>query len=381
MASPVYFVDMRSNPKRSMLDKLELLCRRAKIMRVVSPGDLVALKVHFGERGNTTFVRPQFVRKLVDMAKKAGGKPFLTDANTLYVKYRANAVDHLETAILHGFDYAVTGAPLIIADGLTGKDYMNVEIGLKHFKTVKIGTAVMHADALLVVTHFKGHEATGFGGVFKNVGMGLGSRSGKQMMHSDILPVVGEKCKACGKCIKWCPAGAITIQKETPESHGAPDGLVLGRARINEELCIGCGECTVTCPQGAIAINWKTEPDIIQEKIVEYAWGVLKEKQGKAGFITFLNNVTPDCDCCNWSDAPIVRDIGILASVDPVALDQACVDLVNRTRGEETSRLALRAHEEDKFRVLYPGIDWTRQLAYAEQIGAGSREYELIKVG
>jgi hypothetical protein len=373
VTAPVYFADMRSNKKQNRLDKLTKLYRRAGLGGIVAKGDLVALKVHFGERGNTTFLRPQYVRRLVDLVRKAGGKPFLTDANTLYVGGRSNAVDHLETAILHGFDFVVTGAPVVIADGLTGKDYVEVPVNLKHFRTVKIASAAYHADALLVVSHFKGHVATAFGGVLKNVGMGLGARSGKQMMHSDVLPAVdAEKCRGCARCRRWCPADAIALTRKQPDRPG--------RAVIDESKCLGCGECTVTCTHGAIAINWKTEPDVIQEKIVEYTWGVLKDKAGKAAFITFLNNVTPDCDCCGWSDAPIVRDIGILASLDPIALDQACVDLVNGERGINASRLAGHEDSPDKFRALFPNVDWSRQLAYGEKLGLGTRRYRLVKI-
>lgn len=256
-------------------------------------------------------------------------------------------------------------APLIIADGLKGKDYINVEINRKHFKEVKISSAAYHADVIIALTHFKGHEMTGFGGVLKNLGMGLGSRSGKQNMHSDVLPTVNpKKCKGCDRCSQWCPVEAIKVQGKV--------------SVVDESKCIGCGECTVTCPVHAIDINWKTEPDVIQEKIVEYAEGVLKNKNGKYGFITFVTNVSPDCDCCGWSDAPLVRDIGILASRDPVAIEQACIDLVNKETVLPNTRLE-GADVRDKFRALYPDIDWNRQLAYAEEIGLGTRKYELIK--
>ncbi|MHB8073751.1 DUF362 domain-containing protein [Desulfosporosinus fructosivorans] len=367
MSSKVYFTSMKTKRGESLLTKLEHLIVRAGLLETISPNDLVAIKLHFGERGNLAYVRPQYVRRLVEQVKSKGGRPFLTDSNTLYAGSRSNAVDHLETAIENGFDYSVVGAPLVIADGLNGKDYVSVPVNLKHFKEVKIGSAAVQADVLLAVTHLKGHEATGFGGTLKNLGMGLGSRAGKQQQHSDLLPMVNEEiCIACGKCAKWCPADAIVVES---------------KAKISQDKCIGCGECTVTCPVRAIEINWKTEADTIQEKIAEYTAGVLKGKEEKTGFITFVTNVSPLCDCCGWNDVPIVGDIGILASKDPIAIDQAAVDLINQAHGNPLSELGERHGEHDKFRVLFPNVDWTIQLSYGETIGLGSREYELIRIG
>jgi uncharacterized Fe-S center protein len=263
----------------------------------------------------------------------------------------------------------VVNAPLIIADGLNGKDFIQAPVNLKHCKDVKIGSAVALADALIAVTHFKAHEVAGFGGAIKNVGMGCGSRGGKQVMHSDLLPrIKEEKCKGCGKCNQWCPTGAIAVGETK-------------KAAIDKNICIGCGECTVTCPHRAISINWRSDMEYgMQEKMVEYAAGVLSAKKGKCGFINFLNNISPDCDCYGFTDAPVVRDIGILASLDPIAIDQACIDLVNREKGLPGTKLEGNEDTEDKFAAIHPGIDWRRQLAYGEEIGLGSRKYELIKL-
>ncbi|HHY91878.1 MAG TPA: DUF362 domain-containing protein [Firmicutes bacterium] len=367
MTAEVFFTDMRTRAEHSLLDKVDRLFAAAGFASLIAPGDFVALKVHVGEAGNTTYVRPQFVRRVVDEVKAAGGKPFLTDCNTLYRGSRANAVDHLQTAVENGFGWAQVGAPVIIADGLTGRDYVEVEVGGKHFQKVKIGSAAYHADTLIALSHFKGHEAVGFGGALKNIGMGLGSRAAKQMMHSDLKPqVLIDKCTACGRCTRWCPQQAITLV----ERHSA----------INEAVCIGCGECTITCPVGAIRINWKTSPEAIQEKIIEHAYGVLKDKAGKAGFITFIMDVTPECDCASWSDAPLVPNIGILASRDPVAIDQAAADLILAAPGLAGTRLGEHTAAPDKFRTVYPHIDWHVQLAYAEQLGLGTRTYHLTRL-
>ncbi len=369
MVSDVFFTDFRANHKNNLFDKLVKLVTKAGLPQIISPRDLVAIKLHFGEKGNTGYIRPQFIRKLVDEVRNLDGKPFLTDANTMYAGSRANAVDHLQTAIENGFDYSVVNAPLVIADGINGKDYITVPVNLKYCKEVKIGSAVILADSIITVTHFKGHEATGFGGALKNIGMGCGSRAGKQVMHSDLLPTVNpQMCKACGRCYDWCPTGAIAVGHEE-------------LAEINPELCVGCGECTVTCPFGAIKINWiNNQVYGLQEKIIEYAAGVLKNKKEKAVHITFLNNITPDCDCFSFSDAPVIRDIGILSSRDPVALDQACIDLINREPGLPGSKLEGHRANTDKFSALHPEIDSSRQLEYAEEIGLGSRNYNLIKI-
>lgn len=367
MSSRVYFAPMRTRMKRSMVSRVGTLLARAGLGETVADEDLVAIKLHFGESGNTGFVNPVFLREVVRRVKDAGGKPFLTDANTLYRGERANAVDHLACAIHNGFSYATVEAPLIIADGLDGRDAVDVPVDGRHFDSVRIGAAAVRADAMVVVSHVKGHEATGFGGALKNVGMGLGSRSAKQRMHADFRPeVTAEQCTGCGRCVTWCPVGAIAI---------GPDRV----ATVDYELCYGCGECVASCPHGGIATQWKTEPSAIQEKIVEHTMGALAGKDGKVVYLSFVTNVSPDCDCWGFSDAPIIPDVGVLASSDIVAIEQAAYDLVVQAAGLAGSRGEGSAPGHDTFTAI-TGVDGTRAIAYAEEMGLGSRAYELVTI-
>jgi hypothetical protein len=365
MPSKVYYADMCASQKAGLLEKVSALFVRAGLSACVDEGDLVAVKVHFGELGNTGYLSPIYARTIVGEITRRGGKAFLTDANTLYKGGRQNAVDHIQTALANGFGFSSVGAPLIIADGLWGKDYRTVELeGEMRCSEVKIGAAAVEADAMIVVTHFKGHMAMGFGGAFKNVGMGLGARSAKQVMHSDLAPeVTAEKCTRCGDCVKWCPVSCITL---------APTAV------IDRDVCIGCGECTATCRYGAIAIEWSDDSGGIglQERVVEHFAGAVADKAGKVGYMNFLINVTPDCDCWQFADAPIVADIGVLASTDPVAIDQASLDLVNAAPPSANAKLA-GSDAPDKFEALH-GVDPTPLLAYAEKLGLGSRDYELV---
>lgn len=364
-ASEVYFAGIE--PKRkSWLEKLEELASKLKLNQIIQKDSIVAIKVHFGERGNTAFLPPIYARKMVEIVKELGGKPFLTDTNTLYLGGRFNAVDHLITAYNHGFTYGTVEAPVIIADGLSGLDYRPVKIDGKHIKEAKIGSALFYADPLIVITHFKGHGNTGFGGAIKNISMGLASRGGKQEMHSDIKPIIQvDLCNACGRCVRYCPTQAITID---------PD---FRTARVNLEKCWGCGECRAACLKGAVSINWETDAKILQEKMVEYALAVKTEKDGKIAFFNFLLNITPDCDCWEYSDPPIVPDIGILASDDCLALDQASLDLVNKA---SLIYEIEKAEGKNKFELINrePG---THLLKYAEERGLGTRKYKLIKIG
>lgn len=369
MASHVYFTSMRTKYGKNLYDKLSLLLKKVELGGVVKERDYVAIKMHWGEKGNLGYVRPQLVRLIVEKVKRAGGKPFITDANTLYRGSRHNAVDNILTAIANGFAPEVVGAPIIVADGLCGRDFARVKIEGKHFKEVKIASAIHHAKALVAVSHVKGHPGTGFAGAIKNVGMGSASPSGKQNMHSDVKPAADpKKCIACGSCLEVCPAEAI--------ARGEEDKSV-----IDLKKCIGCGECVTVCPVEAIGVSWQSDYNIMQEKMVEYFCGVVRRKKGKCVYVNFITDVSPDCDCCNWTDASIVPDIGIAASTDPVAVDQASLDLVNRAPANPNSILAEKPDGENKFAAVHKGVGGEHVLEYAEEMGAGTREYKLIEVG
>lgn len=366
--SKVYFVSARSTDNRSLVDKLGDLMETVGLDFIPKDG-LVAIKLHMGERGTTGFLRPIYAREVVEHIKQRGGKPFLTDTTTLYRGERQNAVDYLHLAVANGFSYPTVGAPIIIADGLRSADVVEVGVELKHFQTVKYASVIQQADALVVLSHFKGHLAAGFGGAIKNVAMGLGSRSQKQRMHGDVKPKLRKKelCIACGKCAQICPADAIEVDEVAQFDHNS---------------CIGCAECIVVCPQGAIQILWNESMDRLQEKMIETLYGIMQDKKDKIVFFNFLLDVAPDCDCFPWSDTAIVPDLGIMGCKDPIAIDQASVDLVNQESGIPTSALPSALEPGgDKFRALYPQVNWSHQLAYGEELGLGSRRYKLIEIG
>ena len=368
MISEVYFADMRANLKENLFSKIGKLMHSCSIDEWIAQDDLVAIKIHFGERGNHAFIRPIFVRRVVEEIKNRGGRPFLTDSSTLYPGERREAISALTCAIENGFAYAVVGAPLIMSDGLRGHTSIDVEIDGRVLQTVSIGAEIVEADALVVLSHFKCHELTGFGGALKNTGMGCASREGKLVQHSTVAPRVAVRyCDACGHCLRACIHGAIAIIDEN--------------ACIDPDKCAGCGRCITTCPKKAINIQWNEASAKVMEKMCEHALGAVKGKEGKTLFMNFITQVSPDCDCYAHADAPIVNDIGICASTDPVALDQASADLVNAASGNPDS--ALKSGLEpggDKFRGAHPEIDWEIQLEHAEKLGLGSRRYRLTRV-
>jgi hypothetical protein len=339
-----------------------MLFDAAGLKDVVSERDLVAIKLHFGERGNTTFVSPAYVKPIVEKTISCGGRPFLTDTGCLYFSSRANAREHLLVAAEHGFSPQTTLAPVLIADGLRGSDVTPVEVGLKHFDNVDVASGIHDANSLMVITHPTGHGLTGFAGTIKNLGMGAGGRYMKLAVHETVRPSVDkEKCDLCEGCLENCPMGAISV--------------VDGQTRVDNDVCFGCGECMAICPSKAISVNWIGDPLVAQEKLAEITFAVLKNKRGRVGFWCFLINVTPSCDCWNFSTAPMVGDIGFLASLDPIAIDQAAADLVNSVpQAGEPEQTAPE-------RFAFAGNRWDRQLEYGEELGLGTRDYELVKVG
>ncbi|MBP9015375.1 MAG: DUF362 domain-containing protein [Candidatus Atribacteria bacterium] len=367
MASPVYFVSLRAYDERnSVLEKVKRLTK-ALLQERLEKEDLVAVKLHFGERGNHGFLKPVFLRYIVEAVKELGGKPFLTDANTLYLGFRHNAVDHLETATFHGFGYPAVPAPLIIADGLRGSDYQEVEVNLKHFKTVKIASAIQEADFLLVVTHVKGHVEAGLGGAIKNIGMGGASRVGKQLQHGEtFFPDPREElCIGCRRCINHCPQHALYLDEQR-------------KAKLRKELCISCAECIIYCNQEAITTSWSSSISTLQERMVEHAYGAVTSKGAKVAFINFLTEISPDCDCSPWHDASLVPDIGILGGNDIVAIDKASADLIKKSVGLQNSGLkSAFSPGEDKFLDVHPQANWEIQIEYGHSIGLGDKNYEL----
>ncbi len=368
MKAKVFFAGLRArDPGQNTITKINRLFEAAGFRSLIQPGDLTAIKLHFGEWGNDSYINPVYVRQVVDRVRDCGGRPFLTDSNTLYRGARSNAVDHLTIAIEHGFAFAVAGAPLTIADGLNGRNRRSVEINRKHFRHVLISGDVTDARAMIVLSHFKGHEVAGFGGAIKNLAMGCAPPAGKQQQHCARPMKLAGRCSGCGQCVEVCPGQAIS--------------LVNRESVINRESCTGCFECMTICPEHAIEVDWETEIPEFVERMVEYALGAASGKKGKLGYMNFLTRITPDCDCVPWSDAAIVPDIGILASTDPVAIDAASWTLVNRQPGFRDSHLvAHHAAGEDKFKGMRMNTDGCRQVRYGEEIGLGSSSFELIQL-
>ncbi len=368
--SKVYFTSFRTNSEISVTDKLKNLIEKAGIGELPLKDSFAAVKMHFGEPGNLAFLRPNYARAVVDVLKEKGAHPFLTDANTMYPGMRRNALDHLTAALMNGFGPMQTGCHVLIADGLTGTDDVAVPIDGEYCKTAYIGRAAMDADVIISLTHFKGHEGTGFGGALKNLGMGLGSAAGKRDMHCDGKPSVDEgSCVGCGRCLKQCVHDALTLQGEGKSR----------KAHIDHGKCVGCHRCVGACnTRGAIS-GANSAEEILGCKVAEYAWAVIKDKPNF--HISLVMDVSPFCDCYPSNDTPVIADIGMFASFDPVALDSACADACNKAQPLPGSMLAdCKHHSGDIFGDMHPATAWRKGLEHAQKLGMGSMAYDIIEV-
>jgi len=382
MASKVFFTDFRTETGFSLLTKLKKLIIAAGIDDLPCEGRFTAVKLHFGEPGNMAFLRPNYVEVIVRELQRLGGTVFLTDSNTLYSGGRSNAVNHLDSAMRNGFNPLCVSAPVIIADGLDGTDSIDMPVeGGEYCRKAQIGSAIAKAEVIVSVTHFKGHEMTGFGGTLKNLGMGAASRAGKMKLHADSKPRIDpECCIGCGKCGHSCSHGAVHVGTDR-------------KAHIDYEKCVGCGQCIAVCQKGGAVSAQDTDSKGLNCKIAEYTKAIL---DGKPNFhISFIMDVSPECDCWGSNDAALVPNVGMAASFDPVALDQACADLVMQapfipgtmyTDKHDSSEQERRHHghncqgEHDIFYYVHPDTDWKSALVHGEKIGLGTMDYELVRI-
>lgn len=371
----VYFTDFRTPyGGDTMPGKLKKLIRKAGIAQLNLDGQFVAIKIHFGELGNVSYLRPNYARAVVDVVKELGGKPFLTDCNTLYPGSRKNALEHLYCAWENGFTPLTVGCPILIGDGLKGTDDIEVPVrGGEYVKNAKIGRAVMDADVIISMTHFKGHETTGFGGALKNLGMGCGSRAGKKEQHNNGKAYVQQEiCRGCRRCMRECANNGLVFDPETRKMH------------VDKEHCVGCGRCVGACNFDAIDFEDPNSNQMLNYRIAEYAKAVV---DGRPQFhISLVMDISPNCDCHGENDAPILPDVGMFASFDPLALDQACVDACMKCEPLPNSQLGEHMRDphfvdhHDHFTNSTPESEWQSCLSHAEKIGLGTRDYELIRL-
>ena len=367
MPSTVFFTTMRTALDESLLTKLRRLLFAAGIDSIDFRHKYAAIKLHFGEPGNLSFLRPNYAKVVADIIKEQGGKPYLTDCNTLYTGRRKNGLDHIDSAYENGYTPFSTGCHVIIGDGVKGTDEAYVPVIKGELcKEARIGRAVMDADVFLSLTHFKGHEEAGFGGALKNIGMGCGSRAGKMDMHSDgKVKASKRRCIGCGVCATAC-------------AHDAPQ-IADNTCVIDQDKCVGCGRCLARCPVDAIYAPESSASAQLGKKIAEYTAAVLA---GRPHFhISLVIDVSPYCDCHAANDVGIVPNIGMFASFDPVALDMACADAVNAQEPIANSFLGEAEHvHHDHFKDMFPTSDWEAALTHAEKLGIGTRAYTLVNV-
>ncbi len=370
-SSKVYFTNLRAKPSQNLLKKLDILVDRAGIDRIDFEKKIVALKIHFGEPGNLSYLRPNYAARIVRLLKARNAVPFLTDCNTLYYGRRSSAPSHLEVAFENGFNPLVTDCPVIIGDGLRGNDFTEIPLEMEYCSSAKIGSAIAAADIIVSLNHFKGHEMTGFGGALKNLGMGCASVGGKLFLHSGASPEIYEaNCTGCKVCERFCAHEAIQV---------GVDKI----AHIDYGRCVGCGQCVAVCQYDSARVVWENSSETVCRRIAEYTFAILRDKP--SFHINFMMNISPDCDCWGFNDYPLVPDIGIAASFDPVALDKACADMVLAAPALPGSKIrGDHSHEDligkDKFKLAHPDTSWQSGLEHAAKIGLGSMEYELVEV-
>jgi len=354
MKSKVYFVPVSASDHNKVVkEKIRKLLKKSEVLNFITRGEKVAAKIHFGEEGNTGFVDPELAGVICREAEAKGGRVYLSDANVLYRGRRKDSTEHLKLALEHGFTKDTTGVDIIIPDDTKKEETVEITIDQKHIKIAKVGRFFLECGSLIAISHFKGHILTGFGGAIKNLGMGCATRQGKLAQHNNFAPVIHiDNCEACGSCIAVCPANALTLN---------------GKISLDLKKCIGCANCVGVCPTLALFVDFKAGA-AVQEKMAEYAYAILRGKKKKAAFINFAMKINKECDCWAQENPRIAPDIGIFASLDPVAIDKASYDMVNKVC------------KKDIFRSMHPDQDGNIQLSYSEKIGLGSREYDLIDV-
>ncbi|NLW80142.1 MAG: DUF362 domain-containing protein [Desulfovibrionales bacterium] len=369
MPQIVYFWNLRASRKAPFEAKVKRLLKLSGLGGEVRSGDLTAVKLHFGEGGGTGHIRPLLLVPLLTFLRKCGAKPFLTDTNTLYVGQRGESVSHTLQAAAHFFDPNVLGAPVIIADGLKSGNERAVPCPGKHFELAYLGGDIVDSDMLVTVSHFKGHELAGFGGAIKNVGMGCATRKGKMQQHCGLGPAIHpEHCVGCAQCVEVCSHGALQLDLNK-------------KIRIDRDKCAGCAACFLVCKSGGLEVDWRVDVHTFLERMTEYAAAALLTRTRPSFHLTFVQQVTPGCDCMGFSDAPICPDLGLLASWDPVALDQACLDLVNAAQPLHPSLLPADIQPgQDKFQAIHGHVRGEYLLDYAQSLGLGQRKYELQPV-
>lgn len=370
--SKVYFTNLRTTPNANLLDKMERLVKKAGLTTLPLKDSFVAIKIHFGEPGNLAYIRPNYAARMANVLRNEGAKPFLTDCNTLYSGRRANAVDHLQSAMENGFNPISAQCQVIIGDGLKGTDCKEIPLNGEYCKAPKIGAAIADADIVISMNHFKGHEQAGFGGALKNLGMGCASVAGKLELHSASQPKIDtDHCIGCNICVKHCAHDAVHLNAGR-------------KAEIDYDKCIGCGQCVALCQYDGAVMGDEDTSERLNYKIAEYSLAVVKDKPHF--HISFIMNVSPECDCWNHNDAAIVPDLGILASLDPVALDKACADMVTKAPILHSGNRLSEDHDHedlcgcDKFHLMHPNTNWLAGLQHAEKIGLGTMDYEIIQI-